>query len=368
MIPTKDEMRIMKSEYCVEIPELFSLNWNRDPCIEDGKISCTNKDFASKLCPVGVDFFRFPSGELRLDFAYCNLRCVPCWAKQCPHEEHFNCYRSGYGSKESFTPEEIVNRMVCRAQKLNEYVEAKKSFQIRITGGEPLLSKQRLNHIAEVLNILDRRVDSKQPDYSKALDYRLHDYGQRSQPKRKRVVIQTNGISLGKTVSASDLMDTVGNLKQLAILVHHSIKGSKPEEFHLLTRVDETLFDHQVELISELVNANRSIDNFDFQIVFGFFHSEEYILWSPKEKEPMLIEPDSLFLKEVKKNWERTYVEPLDFRSRMIENAQTVIRCLDKGIIKERSQLRKTTIAKLAPLPCAGRKARIKNTFWKKFY
>ena len=359
-------MKIMNSEYCVGIPELFSLNWNKDPCIEGNMISCVSSDLAAKPCPVGVDFFRFPSGELRLDFAYCNLRCVPCWAKQCPHEEHFNCYQSGYGSKESFAPEEIVDRMICRAQKLNEYVEAKKSFQIRITGGEPLFSRERWNHIVEMLNILDRRLNSKQPYYSKSLDDRLHDYGQRGRPKRKRVVIQTNGISLGKIISFSDLTDTVKSLERLSILVHHSMKGSKPIEFHVLTEGNAKLFNHQVALISELVSVSKSIDNFDFQIVFGFFHSDEFILWNPQEDEPMLTEPDSSFLKEVKRNWQRTYVEPLDFRLRMIQSARTIGRCSDKGILKERTQVPKSIISQLDPLPRAGKKTRIYETFWRK--
>lgn len=356
----------MDGEYCVNIPELFSLNWNKDPCVNNKVISCGDPNFQSKSCPVGVDFFRFPSGELRLDFGYCNLRCLPCWAKQCPHEEHFNCYKSGYGSEESFSPQEIVDRMICRAEKLNQYVDAEQTFQIRITGGEPLLSKKRWDHVAEVLNILDRRLDPRQPCYSKSLDKRLHGYGQRNGPKRKRLVIQTNGISLGKAISLSNLLDTVKSLKRLNILVHHSIKGSNPVEFHLLTRADEVLFNRQIESLSEFQNLSRSIGNFDFQTVFGFFHSQEYILWNPQENEPMLTEPDSAFLREVKENWERTHVEPLDFRSRMIDNARTAERCFEKGIVKKRSQLTKAMIAELEPLPCPGRKVRINDTFWRK--
>jgi len=360
-------MKVLSMEYCVGIPELFSLNWNRDPCVKGKEISCANRIFASKVCPVGVDFFRFPSGELRLDFAHCNLNCIPCWAKQCPHEEHFNCYQSGYGLKESFSAEEIVDRIVCRAQKLNDYVEAKKSFQIRITGGEPFFSQERWNHIVEILYILDRRVDPKQPDYSRSLGDRLHDYGPRGQPKRKRVVIQTNGILLGNLISINELTDTVRRLKRLNILLHHSIKGSKPLEFHLLTKANENLFTHQVKLISELSNVRKSLNNFDFQVVFGFFHSDKYILWNPEENKPMLTEPESFFLNEVKRNWQRTYVEPLDFRLRMIEKARTTERCLDKAILKKKSHSENRLTHKLEPLPRAGRKTRIDRTFWANF-
>ncbi|MGA3192484.1 MAG: hypothetical protein ABSD73_08235 [Candidatus Bathyarchaeia archaeon] len=292
--------------------------------------------------------------------------CLPCWAKQCPHEEHFNCYQNGYGFKASFSPEEIVDRMICRAKKLNQYVDAQETFQIRITGGEPLLSKHRWNHVAEILNILDDRLDPEEPHYSKTLDNRLHGYGKRNGPKKKRLVIQTNGISLGKVISANDFMQTVKSLTQLNILVHHSMKGCKPVEFHLLTGADETLFNRQIESIGEFEYLSKSIDNFDFQIVLGFFHSQKYILWNPEEKEPMLTEPDSSFLGEVKRNWERTFAEPLDFRSRMINNARTTERCFEKGIVKERSQLKKSTISELEPLPCPGKKTMINGTFWRK--
>ena len=360
-------MSIVNDEYCVGIPELFSLNWNKDPCIEKKVISCSVSDLATKPCPVGVDFFRFPSGELRLDYAHCNLKCIPCWAKQCPHEEHFNCYQSSYGKKENFGPEEIVNTLVCRAKKLNEYVEAKKTFQIRITGGEPFLSRQRWDHLNQLLKILDRKVNPKQPDYNKHLDDRLHDYGKRGQPKRKRVVIQTNGIQLGETIPFSDLANLTKNLEKISLLIHLSMKGSKPIEFNLITKANAEMFTNQVDSIRELFDISESNDNFDFQIVFGFFHSDKFILWNPQEDEPMLTNPDSTFLAEVIRNWKRTYVEPLDFRLRMIENAGTIAKCLNNGIVKERSQISKKIISELEPLPLSGKKTRICNTFWKNF-
>lgn len=195
----------------------------------------------------------------------------------------------------------------------------------------------------------------------------MHDYGQRGRPERKRVVIQTNGILLGKIISLSDLADTVKNLERLSILVHHSLKGSRPVEFHILTEGSAKLFNHQVGLISELVDVSKSIDNFDFQIVFGFFHSDKFILWNPQEDKLMLTEPDSSFLKEIKRNRQRTYVEPLDFRLRMIQSARTIDRSFDKGIVKKISQIPKSVISQLDPIPFAGKKVRISRTFWGKF-
>lgn len=356
----------MNGEYCVGIRELFSLNWGADPCVDDENVCCTNLSLSSKTCPVGVDFFRFPSGELRLDFALCNLRCVACWAKQCPHDEHFNCYQLGFGSKLSFSSEEIVERMVCRAKKVNEYLEADKSFQIRVTGGEPFLSVERWNHIAEMLSFLDEKLDPRASDYEESLDKRLHDYGSRNDVKRKRVVIQTNGTLLGRTISIEDVRDVVRGLKHLNVVIHNSIKGSNPDEFRLLTRSNKALFSHQVALINELLTACESTVNLDFQIVLGFFHSENHILWNPLEEKNMLTMPDQLLLREVKRNWERTYVEPLDFRSRMVENAHTIDRCLNEGIIKKREQVTRSSIVELEPLPHPGRKVKIKETFWRK--
>ena len=357
----------MNDEYCVGIPELFSLNWTKDPCIESKAISCSDSEFQAKPCPVGVDFFRFPSGELRLDYSHCNLRCLPCWAKQCPHEEHFNCYQKGYGENETYEPEEIVNRLVCRAQKLNEYVDARKTFQIRITGGEPFPSLKRWTHISQLLQILDRKVNPKQHDYNKHLDDRLHDYGPRGHSKRKRVVIQTNGLQLGETIQISDLINMTKKLEKISILLHLSVKGSKPVEFNLITQANGEGFNHQVGLISELVETSESLDNFDFQIVFGFFHSDKFILWNQQEDEPMLTNPDSTLLAEVMRNWERTYVEPLDFRLRMIKNAGTIAKCFNTGIVKERKQISNRIISELEPLPLSGKKTRIYNTFWKNF-
>jgi len=354
----------MSSEYCVGIPELFSLNWKKDPCISGKIISCKNEHFASKGCPVGIDFFRFPTGEFRLDFAYCNLRCSPCWAKQCPHEDHFNCYRNGYGYKESFSAEEILERMVCRSVKTNEYVEKKRTFQIRVTGGEPLLSRERWNHLVDVLNSLDRRLDPKQPDYRGPLDNRLRDYGRHKQQKRKRVVIQSNGISLGDTIPVDDFTDVMKNLRNLAILFHLSVKGSNADEFGLLTKGDEKLFARQIGLISSLNETRRLAGNFDFQIVFGFFHSNEYVLWNPHENKPMLTQPDLSFLDLVKRNWTRTFVEPLDFRLRMVEKAQTIQRCLKEDIVKTRTDLSENLLSRLEPLPCSGKKLEINRTFW----
>jgi len=354
----------MSSEYCVCIPEFFSLNWKNDPCISDNVISCTNEVYAAKGCPIGIDFFRFPAGEFRLDFAHCNLRCVPCWAKQCPHEDHFNCYRDGYGYKESFTAEEIVERMICRSVRINEYVKGNRTFQIRITGGEPLLSKERWNHLVEMLNTLDRKLDSKQSDYSGPLDNRLRDYGRHGQRKRKRVVAQSNGILLGNTIPVDDFMDVVKSLRNLAILFHLSVKGSNADEFGLLTKGNEKLFTHQVELINSLKEARKFAGNFDFQIVFGFFHSREYILWNPHENKPMLIEPELSFFDLVKRNWMRTFVEPLDFRPRMVEKARTIQRCLKEDIVRRKSDVSKNVLSRLEPLPCSGKKVGIDRTFW----
>jgi uncharacterized Fe-S cluster-containing radical SAM superfamily protein len=357
-----------KSQYCVGIPELFSLNWREDPCIQNGKLICDNSKFASKPCPVGVDFFRFPSGELRLDCAYCNLMCIPCWAKQCPHENHFNCYRNGYGSKEEFTPEELVDRILCRAQRVNEYVATEKTFQIRFTGGEPIVSRKRWNHIVETLTILDRRLNSEECDYAESLDDRLHDYGPRGREKRKRVVIQTNGVFLERIISSNDLIDTIENFERISILVHHSIKGSNPHEFHRLTRSNKSLFHAQVELIDKLVDVSESVDNFDFHVVFGFFHSNRYLLWNPFKNQPMLIEPDSRFLRKVEENQNRTYVEPLDFRPRMVLNAGTIDRCIEKGIIQRKDDVENKLIAQLEPLPQAGQKTKISKTFWNNLF
>ena len=354
----------MSSEYCIGIPELFSLNWKKDPCICDKVISCRNERFASKGCPVGIDFFRFPNGEFRLDFAYCNLRCIPCWAKQCPHKDHFNCYQGGYGYKESFTAEDVLDRMICRSVKTNEYVKEDRTFQIRITGGEPLFSKERWSHLVEVLNTLDKRLDSKQPDYGGPLDNRLRDYGRHKQRRRKRVVVQSNGILLGDTIPFEDFIDVIRSLQNLEILFHLSIKGSNADEFGLLTKGNEKLFTCQVGLIDSLDEARKFAPNFDFQIVFGFFHSTEYVLWNPHKSKPMLTQPDLSFLALVRRNWMRTFVEPLDFRPRMVEKAQTIRRCIEEDIVRKKNDIPKNVLPQLEPLPFSGKKVRIDQTFW----
>ena len=145
------------------------------------------------------------------------------------------------------------------------------------------------------------------------------------------------------------------------------MKGSTPIEFNQITKANADWFTNQVDLIRRLVDTSESNDNFDFQIVLGFFHSDKFILWNPQEDEPMLTNPDPTFLAEVMRNWERTYVEPLDFRLRMIENAGTIAKCFNTGIVKERNQISKKIISELEPLPISGRKTRISNTFWKNF-
>ncbi|MBA7493340.1 hypothetical protein ES702_03898 [subsurface metagenome] len=283
-----------KQPYNSGVEEIFS-NFGKDPCLKD---SCKS------ICPVGFTCIRAHpprSGEFRLDFSGCNLKCPFCWTVKRPR---------------LWNPEEIHEKIRCRFRKYHDSDLNVSITYLRITGGEPILNEERANHLLELFNLMDENVSqSKFCNIWKKRKSPLNLVG------RKNIKIQTNGITIPKLINT--FISELSNFRNLSFTFEVSLKGTNPSEFYVLSGgFPGEIFFEQIQAIKELIRYENQGYPIFARGILGICHSEQYDLVFPNNGK-MMLNPSVEFIEVVKelmcmpRNQERFYVEPLRFTEQM---------------------------------------------------
>ena len=191
-----------------------------------------------------------PPGEIVIRSAFCNLRCIPCFA-----------YNYSWPEKAKENKEVIS---VPLERLLGEFLKFINSSQIpgnrssynwfRIVGGEPFLNKLSLEYY---VNFLLNIPDNISPKFNSS------------------ILIQTNGIILG-TIDKDELVSIFSPLKDkpFKIVIEISIKGSNLEEFMIITQTQENsakkFFDAHLQACENMQHVHTYIPNIDWTAVAGF--------------------------------------------------------------------------------------------------
>jgi len=220
-----------------------------------------------------------PPGEVVIRSAFCNLRCIPCFAYNYSWSEKAKMNKEVLGlSVDRLTSEFLtfLNKTPIPGGKL--------SYNwFRILGGEPFLNKKSLK---DYVNFLMKIPDDISPRFNNA------------------VLIQTNGIILS-TIDKKELKEIFSPLtdKPFKVVIEISIKGSNPEEFKIITQRQENmaqkLYEMHLATCEAIEYIHAHIRNIDWtagagfgigvtNLVAGNFHRKEYIktLYHPKTSKP----------------------------------------------------------------------------------
>lgn len=150
---------------------------------------------------------RWYGGIATADCVGCNLRCVFCWGWQVRDKP------SSIGR--FYTPQEVSGSLL-------RIAERKGYTLVRISGNEPTLSWR---HLLEVIGLIEAANLS--------------------------FILETNGILIGSDKSYARDLSKFSNLH-----VRVSIKGTSPEEFHLLTGAVPEAFHFQLKALENLLDYN----------------------------------------------------------------------------------------------------------------
>ena len=153
-------------------------------------------------------FAKFYKGIITCDASGCNLLCGYCW----------NIRRNS--SIEScidkfFSPDEIASKVKALQQKHGV-------DQLRISGCESILGEESVKHLVEVIKLC-----------------------------KSKVVIETNGILIGKD---SSLLDFIPK-KNTRIRV--TIKADSPKSFEAITGAKASAYKYQIKAIQALTEQDR---------------------------------------------------------------------------------------------------------------
>jgi len=168
----------------------------------------------TRVRPGGVEerrYYRFRGGRwyggiATGDVVGCNLRCGFCWSWRAA--SHVMAKGHFYG------PEEVF-------QKLTSIARRRGYKLVRLSGGEPTLSKR---HLLALLGLFDDT-----PYW---------------------FVLETNGILIGADESYARELAEHGRL-----VVRVSLKGTSEREFHALTLAKPEFFRYQLKALKNLVEA-----------------------------------------------------------------------------------------------------------------
>ena len=149
---------------------------------------------------------RWYGGIATGDVVGCNLRCGFCWS--------WRAASHVMARGRFYRPEEVFERLVSIAKRRGYRL-------VRLSGGEPTLSRQ---HLLELLDLLD------------GTDLTL--------------ILETNGVLVGADKSYAGELAEHDNL-----VVRVSLKGTSEEEFHALTLARPGAFRLQLEALRNLVEA-----------------------------------------------------------------------------------------------------------------
>ena len=320
-----------KQQYNSGVREIFS-NFSRDPCLNK---SCVN------VCPVGFTCMRAAPprfGELRLDFFGCNLKCPFCWTINKPL---------------LWSPDEVHEYIRCRFDKYYNSGLGITITYLRITGGEPILSEERINHLLDLFSLIDSDI-KRDKVYSIWKARRLP----QNIRGRKNIKIQTNGLMIPSF--HKEFIGELKNFENISFTFEVSLKGTNPCEFAILTGgLSGEKFFEQVRAIEELIEYEKQGYPLFVRGILGIFHSEQYDLIFPRNGK-MMLNPSKEFINIVNalmhmpRPQERFYVEPLRFTEQMSRKEE---HCRKIGII---------TSPSLGKGIKAGKKIPMKNTYlWK---
>jgi len=190
-----------------------------------------------------------PPGEIVVRSAYCNLRCIPCFAYSYSWPE-----RAGKNQDIVKVPVWKIVTEVQTFLKHNRPVQTDSYNWFRVVGGEPFLSEAHLESYIDIISKIDAA-------YRKLFT--------------NRILIQTNGIILGK-LSKEFLLKSFKPLadRNLKVVLEISIKGSNPKEFEIITQsgkeVSRTLYEQHIRACENLEYVHSQIPNVNWTAVAGF--------------------------------------------------------------------------------------------------
>lgn len=312
------------------VEEIFS-NWSKDPCLTK---PC--KD----TCPVGFTCIRaMPprSGEFRLDFFNCNIKCPFCWTIDKP---------------QSWNSNQILARVVCKFDTFRKADLGVTINYLRVTGGEPLMTPERVAFLLEVFGLIDSDLKNNPSRYDGIWEERrapLNIAG------RRNIKIQTNGLTLASLVE--QILSGITKTKKLAFTFEISLKGTSPAEFEILSGgrpADH--YEGQLQALRSLISYEKQGFPIFVRGIIGIFHSDQHDLTFPSG-ERMMQKPSADFIQVANMLWalprkqERFYVEPLRFTDHM-PKAQN--HCKEKGILG---------ISQLGKNIKAGKKIQVSKTY-----
>ncbi|RLG51334.1 MAG: hypothetical protein DRN96_05575 [Thermoproteota archaeon] len=186
----------------IHLAEKVSRVCSRSTCGSSERMVFDHRDFGS------------PAPGAYINLAGCCLRCIFCWVPHHALEPHEGVY---------LTPSEAASLLLHRARR-------KRSFLLKITGGEPVLPGTCFQHLKAMLEHVEDAL------------------------KGATVVLETNGMLLGYDF---DMCLDLAAFSSLVVRV--SFKGCDEEEFSRLTGAKPEFYRLQMEAIANLSDAGVSL-------------------------------------------------------------------------------------------------------------
>jgi uncharacterized Fe-S cluster-containing radical SAM superfamily protein len=201
-------------------------------------------------------FAKFYGGIITCDASGCNLLCGYCW-NIIKNSSIENC------KDKFFSPDEVASKV--KDLQLKHEVN-----QFRISGCEAILGETSASHLGEVIKLC-----------------------------KSKVVVETNGIMLGKDPSLLDLIPK----KNTRIRV--TIKADSPKNFEAITGAKASAYKYQIKAIQALTEQNRpftlafmkqfvdmqelgyQIDKAGFELNDNFAVDVESLLYYPQNTQSM---------------------------------------------------------------------------------
>ncbi|RLE57948.1 MAG: molybdenum cofactor biosynthesis protein MoaA [Thermoprotei archaeon] len=200
-------------------------------------------------------------GIATADCVGCNLLCRFCWGWRT--RDRFDKVGSFY------SPQVVAEKLISIARRYGYR-------RVRISGGEPTISRK---HLIQVLQCLNERV----PDLL--------------------FILETNGVLIGADPSYARELAQFKNIH-----VRVSLKGCCPEEFELLTGARKEFFEYQLRALKYLLDAGVPCHP-AVMISFSTRESMEYLI-------SKLMEIDERLVSEVEEEYVILYPHVLEIMKR----------------------------------------------------
>ena len=220
-----------------------------------------------------------PPGEVVIRSAFCNLRCIPCFAY------NYSWPEKAKMNKDVITlpPGRLLNEFLTFMNRTSIPGNRSSYNWFRILGGEPFLNRKSLE---EYVNFLANIPDDISPRFNNS------------------ILIQTNGIILG-IINKEEMKEIFSLLKDkpFKVIIEISIKGSNPEEYRIITQTPENVakkfYEVHLAACRTMEYIHTHIPNIDWTAVAGFgvgvtnliagnYNRKEYIktFYHPKTSKP----------------------------------------------------------------------------------